>query len=241
MSAITGPTHEHRTVVIGRTGSGKTQWSADMLSTRDFDVRPWIVIDYKREKIFLDIQKAVGKDKFRELKVTDKLPKKPGLYIVRPLPVVDDEAVEDMLMRIWAEEDVGVYVDEGFALPQAYPKYKGLTILLTQGRSKGIPLILLYQRPTWMNRFAVAQADFFAVFDQNDIRDVKEVMNYIRPVLLPNGAHVKPNEGLPRFHSIWYEVGEGRASVLRPARQRQAIIQAFRERLRAPATKGTFI
>lgn len=232
MSAITGPGVEDRTIVIGRTGSGKTQFSCDFLSTRNWSEMPWIIVDYKREKLIAEIGKALGPRWFKEIKPTDKVPDKPGLYVVRPLPH-EDAQMEALMFRIWEKGRVGFYVDEGFMLPQALPKYKGFNAILTQGRSLEIPTIVLYQRASWMNMNAKAQADFFAVFALNNKADAATVMDYIRPAVV-SGRVITPTEGLPKYSCIWYEVSEDRSTVLRPARSRAEIIQAFRDRIAVP-------
>lgn len=232
---LTGPTDEHRTVVLGRTGSGKTQFSCDMLSTRNYDEIPWVVIDLKREEFFGTLLKR-GYAKL--IKCTDKVPHRPGIYVMRPDIKLDDDHLETFLMGCLKDEDVGLYIDEGYALPQR----DAFDLILTQGRSKHVPVVVLYQRPVWMSRFAVAQADFFAAFEQNDARDVKSIMNYIRPVKLPGtGQLITPNDGLPKYHCIWYEVGEGRSTVLRPCRSKAEILEHFRQRLAPGGQRRAFI
>lgn len=235
MTELTGPNDEHRTIVLGRTGSGKTQFSCDMLSTRNFDQIPWVVIDYKREEFFSDLLK---RKYARPIKCTDKPPQRPGVYIMRPSIKIDDDAVETFMLKCLDDEDIGIYIDEGYALPQR----DAFDLILTQGRSKHVPVIALYQRPVWMSRFAVAQADFFAAFEQNDMRDVKSIMNYIRPVKLQGGGRlITPNDGLPKYHCIWYEVGEGRSTVLRPCRSKAEILEHFRQRLAPGGQRRAFI
>lgn len=234
MSELTGPTSEDRTTVVGRTGSGKTQFSCDLLATRNWTEMPWIVADYKREKLFLEIQRVLGPKWSREMKVTDKVPDKPGIYFVRPMPGTDDDAMEALMMRIWEHGRCGFYIDEGFMLPQRLPKYKAFTFLLTQGRSLEIPMIMLYQKPNWMNTFAKGQADFFAVFELNNKDDEEIIMKYVRPAVV-KGRKITPNDGLPKYHCLWYEVGEGRSTVLRPARKRTEIMNAFAARVAVPA------
>lgn len=232
---VRGPTNQQRTCVLGRTGSGKSQFSIALLSTRDFDQMPWIIIDYKGEDLLEDIQEAT-KGGIVELKPTSKVPTKPGLYIIKPIPVIDDDAINAFLFRVWKQGHVGLFVDEGYALPQ---KPGGMfDIILTQGRSKYIPVICLYQRPVYMSRFAVAQADFFAVFDQNDERDLKVTSQYVKPAKGNNGEIISVFTSLPKYHCLWYDVGEGVSSVLSPAPDRDTIINAFKYRLKPMKRKA---
>lgn len=224
---VRGPTDQQRTVVLGRTGSGKSQFSIALLSTRNWDEMPWIIIDYKGEDLIHDILKA-NKGRVKTLKPTDNPPKEPGLYYMRPLPKVEDMEVEAFLWKVHKQGHCGLFLDEGYALPQK----DAFDVILTQGRTLYIPVICLYQRPVWMSRFAVAQADFVAVFAQMDDRDLKTTSSFVKPAKGENGELITVKTELPPYHCLWYDVGQGVSSVLRPAPSRQAIIDTFTRRLR---------
>lgn len=225
--ATRGPTDQQRTLVLGRTGSGKSQFSIALLSTRNWDEMPWVIIDYKGEDLIHEIRKD-NPGKIKQINVGDKPPKKPGLYWMRPTPKVDDEAMEKWLWAVWKQTHVGLFIDEGFALPQR----DAFDAILTQGRSLHIPVICLYQRPAWMSRFAVAQADFFAVFDQNDERDLKTTKAFVKPAIHPTtGEEITVYFELPAYWCLWYDVGRGVSTVLRPAPDKQAILSTFKKRL----------
>lgn len=222
-----GPTNQQRTLVLGRTGSGKSQFAISLLASRDFHKMPWVIIDYKGEDLLRDIMEACP-GAIKEIKATDNPPKKPGLYYMHPRPLVDDALVEAFLWKVHRQGKCGLFIDEGYCLPD-----KGaFTVLLTQGRTLYIPIICLYQRPVWMNRFAVAQADFVAVFAQMDERDMKTCSYYVKPVILENKERITPFSDLPNYHCLWYDVGRGITSVLRPAPERDDIINHFIRRLK---------
>jgi len=146
---------------------------------------------------------------------------------MRPRPKVDDDAVEAFLWKVHAQGHCGLFIDEGYALPQR----DAFDVILTQGRSLYIPVICLYQRPVWMSRFAVAQADFVAVFAQMDERDLKTSAQFVKPAKTEGGIITVFNE-LPPYYCLWYDVGKGSSSVLRPAPDRQSIIGTFTRRLK---------
>jgi hypothetical protein len=236
---VHGPTDQQRTLVLGRTGSGKSVFAIALLSTRNFDEMPWVIIDYKGEDLIGEIRKHC-KSKIKTISVTDNPPTKPGLYWMKPVPKVDDDAMEIWLMKVWKRGHTGLFIDEGFALPQK----DAFDIILTQGRSLHIPVICLYQRPAWMSRFAVAQADFFAVFDQNDERDLKTTKAFVKPAKMidkeGNKVEVTVYSELPKYHCLWYDVGRGYSSVLFPAPDPKQILSTFKKRLRvvSPANKA---
>lgn len=231
---IEGPTDEQRTIILGRTGSGKTFFACHLFSGQNFHEMPWVIIDYKGDSL---INTIVKQNKIKEVKPTEKPPTKPGIYIMHPRPHLDDEALENWLMRVWAQENIGLYIDEGYALPQK----AAFDMILTQGRSKKIPVIALYQRPVYMSRFAVAQADFFAAFDQNDERDLKTTQAFIKPAVAPDGSEITVYYELDRYYCLWYNVSEGKTSVLRPAPARNAILATFRDRLQPKQNRRTFV
>lgn len=243
---VRGPTDQQRTLVIGRTGSGKSQFAIALLSMQNWDEMPWVIIDYKGEDLIDDIRLATGGRKHGKIKVispTDIPPTKPGLYYMRPRPLVDDEAVQAFLWALHSQKRgpfndrhvgyCGLFIDEGYCLPQ-----KGaFDVILTQGRTLHIPVICLYQRPVWMSRFAVAQADFVAVFAQMDIRDKKVTGSFVAPAVSNKGEIITVFNDLPPFHCLWYDVGRGSSTVLSPAPDRKAIISTFKARL-LPQPKG---
>lgn len=233
------PDATKRTVILGRTGSGKTVFGVGLLSTQNFHQQPWTIVDYKGDELVESLLTQFPKQvKLHD--VNKGPPSKPGLYVIQPLPDIDDDAVEQYLWECWRRERQGLYVDEGYMIPAAS---SGMKAILTQGRSRKVPLIALYQRPVYMSRFAVAQADFFAVFDQNDERDLQTTSQFVKPAILDNGSKVSVFTDLPPYYYLWYDVGEGKSSVCRPAPAPDAILETFARRLHKPRSrsKGAFI
>lgn len=208
--------------VFGRNGSGKTRLAFWLLSKARFDKQPFIVLDWKGEELF------TLTDRVRELKLTDALPKHPGVYIIRPLPG-QDEIVEKWLWKVWANEKIGLYVDEGYSIDQ---RSEGLQAILTQGRSKRLPVIYLAQRPSWISRFVISEATFLSIFSLNDRFDrqrLQAVVPYER---------INLNNRLPEYHSYWYDVGQDADFVLAPVPSDDELLDEFDRRL-APRRKVT--
>lgn len=205
------PGARDRLCVLGRTGSGKTHCAAWVLSHSNWPAIPWIIIDYKRDPLIAQIPQL------EELRLGSKLPRLPGLYVVHPRP--DQEAeVEALLWDVWRRGRVGLWVDEGHILPD-----KGaLQALLSQGRSKSIPVIILSQRPVWLNRFALSESGFFSVFSMNDKRDRQTIQSFLPEIDLETR--------LPARHSYWYDVAEDRAFLMRPVPDSDDILNRFVDR-----------
>jgi len=222
------PKDTDRTIVLGRTGSGKSVFALWLLSKQGFDYMPWVIIDYKGEDLVGDLLKQ--NKSIKTISCHDKPPTKPGLYWMQPVPKLDDEAMERWLMKVWAQENIGLFIDEGYALPQK----SAFDIILTQGRSKHIPVIALYQRPVYMSRYAVAQANFFAAFDQNDRRDLHTTSQFLKPpIIVKDGKETEfaLKTKLPKYWFLWMDVGDGITSICKPVPSGEEILSTFRRRL----------
>lgn len=208
------PTDSDRLLIVGQTGSGKTVAAAWHLSVRSWDVMPWIVFDFKGER-FLN---SVGAT---PITISAPPPTEPGLYIVKPIAERDDELVDEFLWRVWSNENTGLYFDEGFMIP---PRSKSLTAILTQGRSKHIPLIFLSQRPTLISRFAISESQFYQVFHLQDKDDRTKIERFLPRKDLPR---------LARFNSYWYDVSRDALSRLQPVPRETIIRGTFQRRMEA--------
>lgn len=183
-----------RTAIVGKTGSGKTQFSTWLLSTQPFDKQPYIIVDYKRDELLNSV------DRIREISFADKkLPTEPGLYILQPMPH-QDVAMENFLWRVWEHEKIGLYFDEGTLVPgnSAGARNGAFQAILQQGRSKRVPAITVSQRPAGISKSVLSEADFFAGFYLNTDADLKRIAE-----MMPKGAM----DGIKQdFHCVWYDV-----------------------------------
>lgn len=219
------PSTQHRTLINGRTGSGKTTGAVWLLSQANFDEMPWIILNHKSTKIIDRIPYARHVDlNFR--------PNEPGIYIYHPLPDVDDDAQEALLWDIWARGRTGLYIDEGYMIN---PRSKALNALYTQGREKEIPIMTLSQRPSRISRFAVSESDFFMAFHIVHKKDRQLIQEFL-PVDLEPLMHAPPGQKLPlpEFHSLWHDVGRNEAAILRPVPSEAELMATFERRLAPP-------
>lgn len=182
----------------------------------DTNFMPWnrvpvFVFDFKGDKL-------INKIPTIPFRLGSKLPKKPGIYRVRPLPG-EEEQVEHLLWQIYLHENMGIYIDEGYMLKDS----KAFLACLTQGRSKHIPMLVLSQRPVRMNLAVFSEADYFSIFHLTYSEDRKRVIEYIGD---DNKAVV--NYKLPKYHSLWYDVAEDELTPLRPVPQEREILARFK-------------
>lgn len=210
------PDDTNRLALIGMTGSGKTHCGLWHLSTRSFDSKPWIIFDFKLDE---NIGRIPG---LQRIELNQKLPNKPGIYAVSPLPNDDDAMlVETLLWKIWQQENTGVFIDEGYMINRYS---KGLRALLTQGRSKRTPIIMLSQRPSWISPFLLSEAEYLQLYFIHNPADVKTMREWM--------PHL--NRMPTDFHSFYYDVKRNRTTHLAPMPEMASILQRFEDRRPKP-------
>lgn len=205
------PDETERISIVGRTGSGKTIAALWHLSQRDIETRPWIIYNFKGDKNIDAIPHTVPLD-------LNHMPTKPGVYVVRPNPAQYDD-VESQLWEIWAREKIGVYIDEGYMIGNRNAAFRAL---LTQGRSKEIPMIVLSQRPVHLDRFVFSESEYFQVFALQHKKDLLTVNDFIPHDL---------SKRLPKHHSYYYDVSDDKLTKLAPVPPLEELLTMFDRRL----------
>lgn len=203
-------------------------WLLSTRKTLDWKNKPVTIMDFKGDELIAEIEELGGA---REIDITEKPPKKPGLYVIRPDPIMtpaDMRVVDEYLLNLWRNEDHGLFIDEGYELA----KSKGFVRILTQGRSKNIPCIMLLQRPVWAPRFCFTEAQYYALLNLTDERDTKTVQSFVNTDI---GQHRLP------YHALWYDVGanagRGEAVIFKPVPDTHEIAEAFRPQKRGLAKR----
>jgi len=213
------PRDDQRVAIMGRTGSGKTVFGAWLLAKSNFMKVPRVIVDYKGDALLNSI------DRIEEVGF-NTVPKRGGLYIIRPL-IHDADAMEAWLWKVWERENIGLYFDEAFMLPNSGHQRRGaLQAILTQGRSKTIPVISLVQRPSQISLFVFSEADYYAVFHLNRWQDKKTVQD------LAEQLDPKRLEKLKEYHSHWYDVGKDKLFSMLPAPKPEIVAEQIDTKLK---------
>lgn len=208
------PDDTKRTIILGRTGSGKTKFSRWLLSMSPIESMPWIVIDYKQSGDYSDIPFAQTLKKMT-------LPDKPGVYILNA-DYRDDEKMDAFLFSVLKRGNTGLLFDEGAAVPQREPRFVGLKSVLAQGRGKRVPVIFNSQRPKHINKSLLSEGDFFARFHLSYGGDADYVNEFMPPLAQTH---------LPDYHSHWYDIGRQNLFQIGPVDDDDTLYR-FDERLR---------
>lgn len=203
-----GPTD--RTLVLGRTGSGKTTAATWLLSGVNFDVQPWLMVNTKSDKAINHIAEIDGVKTI----TVDQTPGDKGLYHVSPLNTQSDE-LNAMLGRIWEKENCGIFIDEIYMIGNT----DNLNALLTQGRSRRCPMIVCSQRPAWCSKFVFSESDYVMLFNLQRLEDRKTIGG-----LVP----VDKNYRLEKHCSFWYNVADNEIATFDPVPNSARILDTFR-------------
>lgn len=212
------PRWDEHLAVIGQNGSGKTRLATWVLSRAPWDLIPYVIIDYKREPLFERVRGIRQLGTFGG-RPPWKAPRSPGLYIVQP-NVGEDDAMENFLYSVLKRGKCGLFCDEG--LQQPNQRDGALQALLTTGRSKRTPLIVLVQRPSLVSRFIFSEAKHISVFRLIDRRDQITVEGF---------ARIDFERKIPPFYSQWYDTGQDHTFLLKPVPSDDTIIADFERRL----------
>jgi hypothetical protein len=198
-------------VIVGDTGTGKTYLESKLLSYRKY-------ILYLQSKT-----DDIKFDGFRKIKVALDVGSNPfddgGQRITKWLlqpKLIDLREQRYQFSRVfekaWHEGNWTVVVDETFFLTHKLKLGDDLDMLLTQGRSKGITMIVGMQRPAWISRFSLSQATHAFIF-RCEGRDVKSLSDSLSPKI------VKPVQELTGHDFVYFnratrEVKTGNANRL---------------------------
>ena len=215
MSQFKWPTNKQHTLIVGGTGSGKSQFAAHMLSHAPFHIQPYIILDCKREELFNSIERARYID-------WNEIPKHPGIYIKQFQPQIDDEKIENFLGRVYRKTKIGLVFDEGYMIPEGI-----VSAIYTQGRSLRIPIITLAQRPAWLTKFALSENTHYAYLRLSDPKDKEKLRGFVPRVPLWDLT-----KRLPPYHVRWYDVARDESFMIAPAPDSEKILETFDDRLK---------
>lgn len=183
-------------VIVGDTGTGKTYLESKILPYRQHIIYLQSKTDdikftgFRKIKVSLDI----GRNPFGvDGKQVTKWLLQPQLINMREQRRQFSQAFE----KAWHEGGWTVVVDETFFLTHKLKLGDDLDMLLTQGRSKHLTMVIGMQRPAWISRFSLSQATHAFIF-RCEGRDVKSLSDSLSPKI------VKPVQELTGHDFVYY-------------------------------------
>lgn len=206
------PGPEDHVAVIGRNGSGKTVGGMWLLSARDFDKQPALIINSKGDSLIDEVSEIKG---VHTIGINDT-PGEKGLYIVNPLPSQNEE-LNELFRRCWEKENITIFVDEGYSIQND----EWFNACLTQGRSKHVNLIVLSQRPAWISKYVFSECNFVMLFNLQIKDDRKKVAEFVP---------VDKDYRLPPYCSYWYNVKDNLIIEFAPVPDSATIVRTFRSK-----------
>ena len=153
-----------RVIVAGRTGSGKSTLACWLL---EHTSQHWLVLNPKHTAAYRGLSDVIVFSKFDEKAIRKEIQRTKFVL----LNFSGDEASADFMdaVIIWAHEtlkNVGLCVDELYTLHSASGRAgDGLIGWLTRGRELRQSFIGLTQRPAWISRFVMSEADAICAMD----------------------------------------------------------------------------
>lgn len=221
MEQLAFPADDERHFICGKTGTGKSVFGLWTLSLRSYHEMAWIVIDSKLDPTIAEIRRAI------EIGPGDRIPKRPGLYVVRPgIGQLQDGTMTEWLMKVWTRGDTGLFFDEGYAFK---PNDRGVLAIMTQGRSKRIPVIALAQRPVNVSKTFMSEAEYYSVFHMHTPSDLDTIGDWL-PRRDDDGNRVSP-EALEDHECYWYGSKQRQLVRLAPCPPPDVVLDTFDKRI----------
>lgn len=217
------PGPSDRLTINGMTGSGKTTFAFWLFAeSADFNIKPWVFMDFKGETL---LSQSLAEKMAEECSVKKPPPKSPGVWVCRPDPRNDLPDVIEFLWNMYRQGHVGLFLDEATMIPELRGTGNSggpFQSLLSQGRSKVIPVWTLAQRPVNVNKMVYSESNFSCAFKLKNEEDEEKLIKEAVSTRSENFDQVwgddAPDLHAPKYknYSRWYDEGANRCFLLRP-------------------------
>ena len=239
-SGFVFPGPDDRLTINGMTGSGKSIFGVWLFSeSADFNKKPWIFLDYKNETL---ITEALDRRLFAPLSISARIPDKPGIFVVRPNVREGQGPVSDFLWRVYERGKVGMFLDEATMVPELRGEANSggpFQSLLSQGRSKEIPVWVLAQRPVHVNKMVYTENNFYCAFRLRSKEDLKKVVENIPDDSRGFTSTWSPNIRLPEYWSRWYDAKQDRSFLVRACPPPRDILNIISSRVESAKKRSS--
>lgn len=196
-----------RAAIVGGTGSGKTGMACFLLD--EHPRAPVIVYDLKIEPKFSGLRKSATVDDMAgvaQLYNDEKI----EYIIVRPRAsmLTDYDYIDGMLQEHFNRfAAADCYIDELYTLGITSHPRPGINAMITRGRARGISVMTATQRPSWIPRITLSEAQHYYIFALNDRQDVKRMQDFI-PAFEKTYYSERGTANLEKHGFFYYRPGE---------------------------------
>lgn len=196
-----------RTVIAGRTGSGKTTLAAYLLLMRSY--QHWVILNPKHTAGYDELPDAVVMNGW-DGKKFDKNIREHRFTVINFKP--QELSADFMDSVLWyiheTYNNIGILADEMYYLHKFGEAGDGLIGILTRGRERKQTFLGLVQRPKRISLFAFSESDYIVSLALNLESDRKRMVESTG-----DNRFINP---LPKFHWRWYTVDDDSSTLWGP-------------------------
>lgn len=196
-----------RTIVAGRTGSGKTSLAKFLMETRSR--QHWVILNPKHTEGYDTLPDAVVLDGWNEKKFEKAIESHRFVVLNFKRHELTHDFMDAVLLDIHDNyNNIGICCDELYYLHKGMEAGDGLIGILTRGRERKQTFLGLVQRPKRISLFAFSESDYIVSMALNLEGDRARMVE------------ATGNEGfivsLPKYVWRWYNVDADTAHLWGP-------------------------
>lgn len=187
-----------RAVVAGRTGAGKSSLANWLLQNSPGH---WVILNPKWTKAFAALPGSATIEGLDMKKIAKSIEEN-RFTIVNPNPNQQSPDLLDLFIQ-WLHEsftDVGLCLDESYAVHTNGKAGAGLIGWLTRGRELKQSFIGLTQRPAWLSKFLFSESDYIVSMSLTMEEDRKRMFEFT--------GRMEYLKKLPPYEWLWYDVAQ---------------------------------
>jgi energy-coupling factor transporter ATP-binding protein EcfA2 len=213
---------DEHVLILGPTGSGKTQMGLDALGAISTDKNPAIIFAMKPRDATLE--RFAKAHEFQQVSywpppVTKWKPKKPPGYLLKPPHNMRDiywtrqkhhDVFQEAILDSYAKGNRIIFADETYSLTNELQLGDELVTLWTKGRSMNATVWAASQRPAFIPTWAYSQSSHFFISYDPDKRSRKryEEISGVDPDIIREGT-----EALEEYEWLYVKAA-GRQSTV---------------------------
>jgi hypothetical protein len=187
-----------RTIVSGRTGSGKTSLARFLMRHQRTPQR-WVILNPKHTGGYRQLPDAKILDGWNAKRFQKTIEKHRYVILNFRTQELHPDFMDAVLLYIHETYDnIGICADELYYLHRNGEAGDGLIGILTRGRERKQTFLGLVQRPKRISLFSFSEADYIVGMALNLEGDRKRMVE-----ATGDGRFI---ESLPKYHWLWYEV-----------------------------------